>query len=48
MKTIVIENFWTPTVCTDENGEILEFDTLEEAKEYAEEYCQNGTAVEVN
>jgi hypothetical protein len=45
---IAIENFWTPTVCTDMNGSVLEFDSEKEAQQYIEENCQNGTVVTIN
>ena len=46
---IVIENFWTPTICTElGTDEILYFETEEEAKKYADEECQNGTVVNLN
>ena len=48
MEIIVIENFHTPSICTDTDGEVLTFNSLEEAKEYAEDNCQCGTVVEVN
>ena len=47
-KIIVIENFHEPIVCTDFDGNTLEFDTMSEAEQYADEMCQNGTAVEIN
>lgn len=46
MKLIVIETFWTPTICTNEEGETMYFDSMEAAQEYAEN-CQNPTIVEV-
>ena len=38
MKTyIVIDTFADPIICTDENGEILHFDSREKAYEYSKE-----------
>ena len=45
---IVLENFHTPTVCTDTEGDVIYFESLDEAYEYAEENCQCGTVVQVN
>lgn len=45
---IVIERFWTPTVVTNENGEALEFDSIESARKFCDENLQNGTAVAIN
>ncbi len=45
MSFIVIEMFNIPTVVTDEDGEVLYFDTLEEAQVEADD-CQDGKVVE--
>ena len=42
---IVIETFWTPTICTDFGGEVLSWEKEENAKIYADTECQNGTIV---
>jgi len=47
MSFIVIENFGgSATVCTDENGETLYFETEQEAEVEADD-CQNGYILEV-
>ena len=38
---IVIETFWTPTICTDFEGEVLSWEKEENAKIYADTECQN-------
>ena len=46
MEFIVIEKFGTPTIVTDENGEVKIFDTREEAQAEADD-CQDGIVVEL-
>ena len=43
---IVIEVFGTPTIVTNENGEVLYFTTEEEAQEEANQ-CQDGRILEI-
>lgn len=46
---IVIERFWTPMICTELGTDnVLVFETEEDAKDYADNECQNGTAVYIN
>ncbi len=42
---IVIEMFNIPTVVTNEDGEVLYFDTIEEAQVEADD-CQDGKVTE--
>jgi len=42
---IVIETFWTPTIVTDVDGEVLSWDDKADAQKYSDEECQNGTIV---
>ena len=46
MPYIIIENFYTPTIVTDVDGEVLWFDTIDEAN-LEKSDCQNGTVVEL-
>jgi hypothetical protein len=42
---IVLEMFDNPTVVTNEDGDVLYFDTLDEAQSEADD-CQDGKVVE--
>lgn len=44
MEFIVIEKFGTPTIVTDENGDVKIFDDFEEAGEETND-CQDGIVV---
>jgi hypothetical protein len=47
-QIVVIENFGTPAIITDGEGEVIYFENFKEAQSFIDSECQCGTAVEIN